>query len=307
MAYITIPDADIQVGRPLKQSIFQKIKDNFDSIQGNVATAIESAMVQNGSFEIDSNEDGIPDGWTKTLYSGGAGAFYTLDPGHGAKGYHFTNVTGAGGGYISTNEYIPCTEFRPLSYRMLMKNSGAGVYSIGELWWYSASKSFVTSTQIFAHNASLPTWTEFAIGVVPPANARYFRLYLFGAHSIGTTGTTYYDMISVNERRQEVLFAYSGTNVGWNQSVTSLNIGGLAVAYPDTVGAWDTCSLSVSAAGVAGNQTMSITLTGISSGVTSIALPNGLWTLAAYASWRNGDYEDAAGNWRTTVIAIREA
>ena len=73
MSYSALTTDETTAGKPGKQSLFRKIKDNFDYLYSLIASQSAGAGVPNGSFEIDSDSDGVPDNWTRSLYSGGAG------------------------------------------------------------------------------------------------------------------------------------------------------------------------------------------------------------------------------------------
>ena len=60
MAYSPITTTEITVGKPTKRSLWQKLKDNFDYLFGQTTPG----GLLNGSFEYDSDGDGIPDNWT---------------------------------------------------------------------------------------------------------------------------------------------------------------------------------------------------------------------------------------------------
>ena len=99
MGYDAILSTEVDVDSPGKAELFQKIKDNFDYLYSLIGGPVE---VPNGSFEIDTDADGVPDNWTLNLYAGGSAAFDTTTPAHGANAYKFTRASGAsnGRGYL---------------------------------------------------------------------------------------------------------------------------------------------------------------------------------------------------------------
>lgn len=164
------------------------------------AGASASTTLQNGSYENDSDGDGKPDGWTEVLFSGGAGAYDTTTPAHGAKAYTFTS-TGGGGGYHTTDDYMVCSESTAVAIKFLLKSSAAGIRNIVRLLWYDLAKDACStaSTDIYDDAAANPTsWTEFIRGAVPPTDARFFKIRLIGADSSDTTaGSCSFDGIKV--------------------------------------------------------------------------------------------------------------
>lgn len=60
MSYLTIPTEDIEVGKPVKKSLWQKIKDNFDNHESRIA-ALSAGANKIGVFEyhLDPKDLGI--------------------------------------------------------------------------------------------------------------------------------------------------------------------------------------------------------------------------------------------------------
>src|SRR4030067_3423019 len=117
MGFTAITQAEIAAGQPVTQALWQKVKDNDDYLYSQIgAGGSGEGGIPNGSFEIDADQDGGPDGWTKNLYPAGGGAIETTNPSHGAKAYKFTQQAGPGngGGYLEMNAYLPCSPAQSL-------------------------------------------------------------------------------------------------------------------------------------------------------------------------------------------------
>ena len=108
-----------------------------------------SGSLQNGSFENDTDADGIPDGWTRTLYTGGSFAIETTAPAHGAKAIKFTSPGGSGngGGYIENDDYILCSEVRPVVLRWVMWGT-ADVNNLVDILFYDKAKGYLSTTNL---------------------------------------------------------------------------------------------------------------------------------------------------------------
>lgn len=201
MAFVTLTDADIAVGKPVKQALMQQIKDNFDDLNTRVTSVVE-AIVPNGSFEVDSDADGIPDNWTRSLYTGGSSSFDTSTPAHGSKAFKFTSPGGSGngGGYL-TSDYIVCSEYAPVVIQFYLKSSVVNVRNYIQLLWYTAAKAACATpnTLLYDNSTSNPTsWTKFTRGATPPSTARYFKILLNGCDSTVTTaGSCTFDGVSL--------------------------------------------------------------------------------------------------------------
>lgn len=72
MAFTSIPQTMINVGKAIVQSLWQYVKDDLDYLYGQLGS-LTLGEVLNGSFEHDTDLDGIPDNWTRSLYPGGSG------------------------------------------------------------------------------------------------------------------------------------------------------------------------------------------------------------------------------------------
>ena len=185
MAYIAITLAEIQVDQPIVgddgAGFARKVKDNLDYLYGHLGTASAGSGVPNGSFEIDSDADGIPDTWAKNLYAGGAGALETTDVAHAAKSYKFTHPGGAGngGGYLDS-DYIEITDSDKYFVGFLLKCSGTGLKNKVEIREYDKGKIY-QSTQTPYDSISNPTsWTQFQYQYTPAASIRYIKVRLIG-------------------------------------------------------------------------------------------------------------------------------
>lgn len=70
--------------------------DNVNLESSSSATGADN-LILNNSFEDDADGDGIPDNWTRTLYTGGAFTVDTTTQSHGDTSAKFTSTgTGAG-------------------------------------------------------------------------------------------------------------------------------------------------------------------------------------------------------------------
>src|SRR3990172_5329481 len=133
MAFDPITQAEIAAGQPVTQALMQKIKDNDDYLYSQIgAGGSGEGGIPNGSFEIDADQDGVPDGWTKNLYPAGGGAIETASPAHGANAYKFVQQAGPGngGGYLDLNDYLPCAPLVPLVFNWLHYATAADMHNL---------------------------------------------------------------------------------------------------------------------------------------------------------------------------------
>lgn len=188
------------LGEATKKSLADAIIDDLSDLNSRVSL-VANAALQNGSFEYDADADGVPDNWTKTLYTGGSSAIETTDVAHGQKSYKFVSPGGAGngGGYLASDDYIPCSPYRFVFIDFLIKSSAAGIHNLVELLWYDKAKSYLSLTAVYDETVANPTdWKRYVLGKMPPASAVYCRVRLTGAKNDDTaSGTCYFDGVSV--------------------------------------------------------------------------------------------------------------
>ena len=196
------------VGDPTRVGLASDIINALAALEIDIAAVLGERMVNNGSFEVDTDADNLPDGWETTLYSGGSEAL-TTDVGagtlsaHGAKAYKFTHPGGGGNGggeiYTAAGTYIEITPNRGYWISWLNKNSVAGVTNSVDVLEYDATQSLLTTTTIFTATTNPTAWKQLR-AIFYPANAltRYVRLkFKCGETSASTAGDIYLDNIEM--------------------------------------------------------------------------------------------------------------
>lgn len=170
--------------------------DDDVNLSSSTSQSGDFNLALNNSFEDDSDGDGIPDNWTRTLYSGGAFTVDTTTQKGGSDSVKFTS-TGTGGGYIaSTNSFVitPSTSY---SVGFSLKSSAADVRNVAEVLWYKAdgSASATASTTLYDDSTTNPTsWTEKWYQTASPSDAYFGKIRLTGCHSSDpTAGSTWFD------------------------------------------------------------------------------------------------------------------
>lgn len=199
MAFSSIPQTWIASGLFAIQSLFQRIKDNFDALNAVIIGA-GNGGVPNGSFEIDSDSDGVPDNWTLNLYPGGSGALDVSAPYYGTSAYKFTHPGGAGngGGYL-TSDYVAWSPFQATGVAFGLKCSAAGVKVIGRLKFYDKDKLFLSNTDFYTSTANPLLHTlVYAKNIESPVAARFVKIELHGGvNDTNVAGDIYFDFVQV--------------------------------------------------------------------------------------------------------------
>ncbi len=201
MSYNALTTTETTAGKPGKQSLFRKIKDNFDYLYSLVMSQSAGAGVPNGSFEIDSDSDGVPDNWTQSLYSGGAGAIETTSPAHGAQAYKFTHPGGAGnGGGSLTSGYLEISPNLDYVLRYITWASAAGMKNIVRITYYTAAKVEISSEDLYTSTSNPTTATGYTSRLTVPATARYLKIILIGGYTdTDVAGSAYFDGIDIDD------------------------------------------------------------------------------------------------------------
>lgn len=196
MSYAAITAGEIAVKQPLKQSLMQKIKDNFDAINSSV-NSISGVELPNGDFEIDGDSDGIPDLWTVSTYAGGSASLDTADPASGARCLKFVHPGGAGnGGGYADSDYIPC---RQLGGITLWLKATAACKNRVVARFYTREKIYLSEQVLDERTTNPSSWT-LMIGSFSHAvsDARFVKIRLIGGYTdTNVAASIYFDNVRV--------------------------------------------------------------------------------------------------------------
>lgn len=163
-------------------------------------------IVVNGSFESDADSDGFPDGWTRTLYTGGTFLHDTSTVAadgksiHGKRSVKFTSPGGGGngGGYLVTNDFFEVTESRTYVLTWQHKSSAAGIHNLVEIDYYDCTQTIISTGTLYDSTVNPTGWTVQNAAFKPPANTRYAKLRFVGAKDDNTTaGSAWFDNVQL--------------------------------------------------------------------------------------------------------------
>ncbi|MEW5745288.1 MAG: hypothetical protein AB1805_07630 [Nitrospirota bacterium] len=198
MAWNPLTDAEIQVGKPVKKTLWQKLKDSLEYLYGQLAPSSINSAIPNGSFEVDSDSDGIPDRWTRNLFPGGSGSFETGSPAEGAKAWKFVHPGGVGngGGYLDS-DYVEISQLKTYVLGYTTWASAAGMRNLVQVLYYNASKVYLSAATLYDSQANPGAATAYLSQHTPPATARFIKVRLIGGeNSVNVAGTAYFDNIT---------------------------------------------------------------------------------------------------------------
>lgn len=164
--------------------------DNIRSPLDPIAQQVTLHSPINGSFETDTNADGVPNDWDLAPYTGGTVLIDSSTAIHGANSLKFSSV-GSGGGVASTTEYYETEGGYPVKVSFDLISANANTRNKVQLYWYNASKIFLSSSDAYNNGVSNPTsWTRKEALLTAPASARYYKIVVTGVDPSSTTHST---------------------------------------------------------------------------------------------------------------------
>lgn len=199
-----MPHTDIgipSVGDTTRQSFAAALVNELKFLYG-ISSSLNSATIPNGSFELDGDSDGIPDEWSRTLFTNGS---LTIDTSagnflHGVKAIKFVHPGGGGngGGYVTSADYFEWNEKRPLMLQWSHKSSVAGMLDKVDVLFYDSTRTIISTVNVYSSTSNPTSWTVQNGGAVPPANTRYAKIRITGGDSSNATGgSSYWDDIVI--------------------------------------------------------------------------------------------------------------
>lgn len=235
MAFEAITTTEIQVKKPVTRSLWSKVKNSLDFLNGRIGT-LALLGVPNGSFEIDSDADGVPDNWTRSLYAGGTGGIVTDLPDDGANGFGLVHPGGAGngGGYLES-DYIVCSQLRKLLLGFIHWSTAAGMHNLVQIRYFTKAKVYISDATLYDSTANPTSPVYFIAPFTPPATARYYKVRLIGGYTdTNVAGTAYFD--AIGEAGVDILMTRtSAAAIAETESLSSTNwedVASVAVQIP---------------------------------------------------------------------------
>lgn len=173
--------------------VLQELRANPDALGVDEA----GGLVPNGSFEIDTDADLVPDSWTLSSEAGATNALDTSESTDGAQSFRFTS-SGSGGGSLVADEFFPVNDVDPLRVNLDLRSTVAAVRNIVRVEWYDVSQVFISASDAYDSTANPLVFTTQNLVAIPPALARFAKLRLIGVDpSVALAGSTFFDRVSV--------------------------------------------------------------------------------------------------------------
>jgi hypothetical protein len=194
-----------------------------------------SGLVPNGSFELDTDANDVPDGWTEVAQSGSSNGIDTTRSTDGANSFRFTS-TGVGGGSLTTTDFFPVTDLTDLTVYVDIQGSVLGPNNRVRVQWYDTSFVLISNSDPYNSTATAAgVWTSLQLLVTPPALARFAKLALIGIDpSVPFSGSTWFDRVNVFY--PAVVSGVFDNITIQNNEIISTNLNGVIEIKPDGTG-----------------------------------------------------------------------
>jgi hypothetical protein len=231
VAFEPITAVEILAGKFAKTSIFSKIRNSLDFLNGALGS-LGVVDVPNGSFEVDSGGTGVPDNWTLSTYPGGSGSTDTVTPAHGAKGIKLVHPGGVGnGGGYWESDYIPCSPQAPQVIGVIHHASAAGMKNQVIIRHFTEAKTTISDETVYSSTTNPTASTQLLMGFTPPATGRFYKIKLVGGYTdTNVAGTAYFDGVTfspwVKGNVTNPAFTGSTGSTSWT------DIGSITLTFP---------------------------------------------------------------------------
>jgi lysophospholipase L1-like esterase len=141
------------------------------------ARAASSNLLENGLFRVDTNADGVPDGWTR---SGAGTATVSLATEEGVTGRALRLVGGTGATTISSGTLSAATGGSRLAFVGRFRHNGAGTVTLNLNAWVPSGPSVFTIRPLWGWVHAQPLgWSTFYYEGTLPADATAAKVDVF--------------------------------------------------------------------------------------------------------------------------------
>lgn len=197
MGFTTIASSQIDVDSPVTQELVQALVDRDDANNADIGT-LAGLDIQNGSFEIDSDANGIPDAWDLSLFTGGTGVLDTSIVYHGNKSFKFNHPGGAGnGGGQLTSEFFPVSTGESWQITFALKSSVAMKNKV-HILTFDRNQASIGETTVF-NDTSTRNWGTLQSTFTNPSSCTFIKVRCIGGTTdVDAAGDSFFDDISVN-------------------------------------------------------------------------------------------------------------
>lgn len=183
------------------------------------AAVNEGILVQNGSFEFETQAAGVPDNWALAAGSNGTIAIDSTDQAHGLKSLKVTGTDATGGG-TATSEKFDVLAGSDLDIRATYKSSAVNTLNKVEIKYYDAANAAVSISTVVSEGAANPTsYAQILVRETVPATAIKAEIILTGVDGAGTVvvGSTNFDDVSASSLTENAVIRTTHTSAAVNE------------------------------------------------------------------------------------------
>ncbi len=185
-------DCDIRIDDRNGNVILEELNANPEALDSGAS----GGLVPNGSFEIDVDADGIPDGWSLVNEAGSTNAIDTSESTDGAQSFRFTSAGGNGGGNLTTEDFFPVNDVDPLQVNFDIRCTSGTPTNIVVVEWSDISQVAISDSTAYSQTTGT-SFVSVQKSVTPPALARFAKLKLVGIDPAGAVAaSTFFDKVS---------------------------------------------------------------------------------------------------------------
>ena len=173
--------------------VIEELNANPDALAGGIT----GGLVPNASFELDADNNGVPDAWLLSSESGATNAIDATESTDGAQSFRFTS-SGAGGGSLVTEGFFPVNDVEDLRIAFDIRATNAAMRNIVRVEWFDVSQVPISNTDAYDSTTNPTVFMEVNVVAAPPTGARFARLRLIGGDpSVPVGGSTFFDRLNV--------------------------------------------------------------------------------------------------------------
>ena len=224
-------NADVQITDKDGNLILEELAVNPDDLGGE----FDSGLIQNGSFETDTDSDDVPDGWVNDVNDPGSNnGLDTTESTSGGQSWR-TQSAGNGGGELVTENFFPVNDADDLRVNFDLRSTVAAVRNIVRVEWFDISQVSISNTDVYDSTANPLTFTSQNTLATPPSGARFAKIRIIGGETGGIiAGITYWDNFNVFYP-QVVAGVFDNITIQ-NNSIVSTNTNGNIEITPNGTG-----------------------------------------------------------------------
>lgn len=204
---------DRNIGDPTRLSDNNAKNDAIAELQASIGAAT-SAGLPNASFELDTDTDGEPDGWTATDNAGGSHSINTSESIGGTNAMEFVTTVGGGWVEMETTEFLKGGNVGGMLSGWFKTDTASVRIRVQVLEFDTEFSILNTTTFIDETPTNIDEWFLLSEGRYP-VEGPYYKVKIIIGESGGSIGATVLlDQIEFNPKNTDAIIVESLLTVG---------------------------------------------------------------------------------------------